>query len=303
MSGEGFMANEFRTHSEHSAVDDEMPLPAPPGSPPVELPTMPNGDPDRTDCDGPSGGGRFAHPALSPPVAGGSIGEQARTIEILRRALAWHGDRQRMATTREEWQQEIDAAILWVKQNPEDGYASFPTLAALTNPTRPASVSGEVVTELRDALNKLDECEGDSSYAEHAVIEAARKVAASPKAATPSAVGGDRPCPVCKAEPGAPCIVSRGASAAPVAGEAPAAPTPGGEVLRSTPKNPEAPTHVAEEGRSEVHRFVHEHLPPAFNERSTRYRAGVQVEVARLMREAHDALAPSRLSGRENGDA
>ncbi|MCW2763403.1 MAG: hypothetical protein JWR85_3604 [Marmoricola sp.] len=48
-----------------------------------------------------------------------------RTIEILRRALAWHGDPQRMATTREDWQQEIDAAIVWVRENPEPGYASF----------------------------------------------------------------------------------------------------------------------------------------------------------------------------------
>lgn len=50
-----------------------------------------------------------------------------RSIEMLRRALCWHGDLQRMATTREEWQQEIDAAIIWVKANPEPEQPSFPT--------------------------------------------------------------------------------------------------------------------------------------------------------------------------------
>ena len=33
---------------------------------PVQLPT---GDPDHTDCDGPNGGGRFSHPALTPAPA------------------------------------------------------------------------------------------------------------------------------------------------------------------------------------------------------------------------------------------
>jgi len=50
-----------------------------------------------------------------------------RTIEILSRALAWHGDLIRMATTREDWQQTIDTAISWVKANPENGRPSFPT--------------------------------------------------------------------------------------------------------------------------------------------------------------------------------
>lgn len=63
--------------------------------------------------------------ALSPaPDA-----DAQRTIEILRRALAWHGDPQRMATTREEWQQEIDAAIHWVKANPEPDRPSFSSFA------------------------------------------------------------------------------------------------------------------------------------------------------------------------------
>jgi hypothetical protein len=48
-------------------------------------------------------------------------------LAILRRALAWHGDPGRMATTREEWQQEIDEAIRWVKDNPEEGRPSFPS--------------------------------------------------------------------------------------------------------------------------------------------------------------------------------
>lgn len=55
------------------------------------------------------------------------LADQAHTVAILRRALAWHGDPQRMATTREEWQQEIDEAIRWVKDNPEEGRPSFPT--------------------------------------------------------------------------------------------------------------------------------------------------------------------------------
>ncbi len=58
-----------------------------------------------------------------------------RTIEILSRALAWHGDPQRMATTREEWQQTIDTAIAWVKTNPEPGRVSFSTWANVTPAT------------------------------------------------------------------------------------------------------------------------------------------------------------------------
>jgi NTP pyrophosphatase (non-canonical NTP hydrolase) len=74
---------------------------------------------------------RLAHAAPpSPPASEDRLREAERTIETLRRALAWHGDPQRMATTREEWQQDIDAAIAWVKANPEPGRPSFPTLAA-----------------------------------------------------------------------------------------------------------------------------------------------------------------------------
>ncbi|MGI4744933.1 MAG: hypothetical protein ACRYGI_11560 [Janthinobacterium lividum] len=69
-----------------------------------------------------------------PDERGGeALREAGQTIEILRRALAWHGDPQRMATTREEWQQEIDAAIVWVKANPEPdrpSFSSFSTPAA-----------------------------------------------------------------------------------------------------------------------------------------------------------------------------
>lgn len=58
------------------------------------------------------------------------LADHARSIAILRRALAWHGDPQRLATTREEWQQEIDEAIRWVRDNPEpDGRPSFPSWA------------------------------------------------------------------------------------------------------------------------------------------------------------------------------
>lgn len=51
--------------------------------------------------------------------------DQSKAVETLRRALAWHGDPARLATTREEWQQEIDEAIRWVKDNPEEGRPSF----------------------------------------------------------------------------------------------------------------------------------------------------------------------------------
>jgi len=71
----------------------------------------------------------------TPPQDG--VREARRTIEILSRALAWHGDPQRMATTREEWQQEIDAAIAWVKANPEPDRLSFSTFAALSNEVQP----------------------------------------------------------------------------------------------------------------------------------------------------------------------
>lgn len=57
------------------------------------------------------------------------LADQARTVEILRRALAWHGDPVRMATTREEWQQEVDEAIRWVRDNPEEGGSSFSSYA------------------------------------------------------------------------------------------------------------------------------------------------------------------------------
>lgn len=57
------------------------------------------------------------------------LADQAHTVAILRRALAWHGDPQRLATTREEWQQEVDEAIRWVKDNPEEGRPSFPSFA------------------------------------------------------------------------------------------------------------------------------------------------------------------------------
>jgi hypothetical protein len=51
--------------------------------------------------------------------------DDRRKIEILSRALAWHGDPARMATTREEWQQTIDDALVWVRANPEPGRPSF----------------------------------------------------------------------------------------------------------------------------------------------------------------------------------
>jgi hypothetical protein len=55
--------------------------------------------------------------------------DMRKEIETLRRALAWHGDPARMATTREEWQRDVDEAIRWVKDNPEEGRPSFSTWA------------------------------------------------------------------------------------------------------------------------------------------------------------------------------
>ena len=85
-----------------------------------------------------------ARAALAQPEAArvGEDWEMQREIEILRRALAWHGDPQRMATTREDWQQTIDAAIVWVKANPEDGYASFPSISSAPAP-RNANETGQ----------------------------------------------------------------------------------------------------------------------------------------------------------------
>lgn len=62
---------------------------------------------------------------------------EAKRVAILRRALAWHGDPARMATTREEWQQEVDDAIEWVKANFEDGRPSFPSFAFINVPQGP----------------------------------------------------------------------------------------------------------------------------------------------------------------------
>lgn len=70
--------------------------------------------------------------------------EVQRQTEILRRALAWHGDPQRMATTREEWQQVIDEAIVWVKANPEPDRPSFSSFAA-GGPPRTAADLIEVI--------------------------------------------------------------------------------------------------------------------------------------------------------------
>lgn len=56
------------------------------------------------------------------------LADQARTVEVLRRALVWHGDPARMATTREDWQQEVDEAVRFVRDHPEEGHPGTPTL-------------------------------------------------------------------------------------------------------------------------------------------------------------------------------
>jgi hypothetical protein len=50
------------------------------------------------------------------------ICDQQRTVDTLRRALIWHGDPVRLAKTREEWQQEVDEAMRFVRDHPEDGH-------------------------------------------------------------------------------------------------------------------------------------------------------------------------------------
>lgn len=60
---------------------------------------------------------------------GRGLADRERQLAILRRALAWHGDPTRMATTREDWQQEIDEALRWVRDNPEAGRPSFPSFS------------------------------------------------------------------------------------------------------------------------------------------------------------------------------
>lgn len=54
--------------------------------------------------------------------------DQARTVEVLRRALVWHGDPARMATTCEDWQQEVDEAVRFVRDHPEEGRPSRPVI-------------------------------------------------------------------------------------------------------------------------------------------------------------------------------
>lgn len=69
-------------------------------------------------------------------------------IETLRRALAWHGDWSRMATTREDWQQEIDEGLAWVQNNPEPGHPIRPSLAEAAEAR---------VAELEGALREIRE--------------------------------------------------------------------------------------------------------------------------------------------------
>ena len=69
-----------------------------------------------------------AYLASTKPDPG--VDERDRTIATLRRALAWHGDWTRMATTRADWQQEVDEALRWVVENPEEDRPPRPWLAA-----------------------------------------------------------------------------------------------------------------------------------------------------------------------------
>lgn len=58
------------------------------------------------------------------------LADMRHQVEVLSRALCWHGDRARMATTREEWQQTVDEAVKFVTDNPEEGRPSFPSWGA-----------------------------------------------------------------------------------------------------------------------------------------------------------------------------
>jgi len=95
------------------------------------------------------------------PVQEMREGDTARTIEILRRALAWHGDPQRMATTREEWQQEIDAAIAWVKANPEEGRPSFSSLGGLLPSGDGAREADSLSWWIADIQRRADICKSE----------------------------------------------------------------------------------------------------------------------------------------------
>jgi len=65
----------------------------------ADLPTLPSGDPDHTDCDGPAGGGKFSHPALStspdalrpsgPASVAGSGESYGNQVEEIAVMLAW----------------------------------------------------------------------------------------------------------------------------------------------------------------------------------------------------------------------
>lgn len=106
----------------------------------------PNFDPF-TDAEAFDFAQRLAIAALAALTPSPVAADQSRTIEILRRALAWHGDWQRMATTREDWQREVDEALCWVQENPEEGRLIRPTLAASA-----AADQSVEVGRLREAL-------------------------------------------------------------------------------------------------------------------------------------------------------
>jgi hypothetical protein len=89
----------------------------------------------------------------SERAAVGEIVERDKAIANLRRALVWHGDPARMATTREAWQQDVDEAICWVRDHPEDGYPARPTFTETStsspSPSPALRVAAEALEEAR----------------------------------------------------------------------------------------------------------------------------------------------------------
>ncbi len=81
------------------------------------------------------------------------MADMRQELETLRRALAWHGDPVRMATTREEWQRDVDEAMRWVKDNPEDGRPSFSSFNSGVDPTRAPMAA---LRALRDGQEQAD---------------------------------------------------------------------------------------------------------------------------------------------------
>lgn len=126
----------------------------------------------------------------SPPVAGGSVGEDEQIPSIGVRALNLA-----RCLAQAEFRSDLDRCVDEAKAIMSGGPFQ---LAALAKPTPPASGSGEVVTvpiaRLQKIADAYDDWDRDANFAAmvlcHISTIAEELLAAAPEAATPSAVGG-----------------------------------------------------------------------------------------------------------------